>query len=166
MSLLALPGSVRPGSTNLRWLRALQQLSASPLHIAAEVSELPLFRAGLSADASVQQWREQVANADAVIICTPEYLHNLPAMVKNALEWLTTGGELRHKPVLAMTATPAAPRGDRAMQSLLWTLDALEARVVAQLPIYDVPSLLDDAGEITDADTKEMMQAALAMLTG
>ena len=55
----------------------------------------------------------------------------MPALIKNALEWITSSGELVGKKVLAITFTPNEPRGDKAMQSLLWSLQALDANIVA-----------------------------------
>ncbi len=42
-------------------------------------------------------WAERVAKADGVIIVTPEYNHNVPAVLKNALDWV--GREWGDKPV-------------------------------------------------------------------
>lgn len=109
------------------------------VHISKLPAQLPLFRA--EADrapwpAAVKDWRQAVADADGLIIATPEYLRNVPALVKNALEWLSSSGELRGKAVLPITLTPHPPRGERAMQSLLWTLQALEVNVLTQMPLY------------------------------
>jgi NAD(P)H-dependent FMN reductase len=42
-------------------------------------------------------WAERVGKADAVILVTPEYNHNIPAVLKNALDWV--GPEWLDKPV-------------------------------------------------------------------
>ncbi len=84
----------------------------------------------------VIEWRQLIKEADAIVISTPEYLHNLPANLKNALEWLTTSGKLMSKPVLPITFTPHPPRGEKAMKSLLWSLEALDVRVIASLDLY------------------------------
>ena len=80
--------------------------------------------------------KTQVAEADAVITSTPEYRHNILAVLKNALEWMTESGELHEKSVLPITFTPAPPHGEYAMKSLLQSLNASKARIVAELSLY------------------------------
>jgi len=108
--------------------------------------------------------RQQVSSADAVIFCTPEYIHNIPAVLKNCLEWLTSSGELMHKKVLAMTYTPAPPRGEKAMQSLLWSLGALEARIIASLPLYQTEVQVVNKEIQGDIETIEMITEAFRLL--
>ena len=97
-------------------------------------------------------WRGAVAAADAVIICTPAYLLNVPAVLKNALEWLTTSGELYNKPVLALTYTPAEPRGEEALQSLIWSLQALRARVIGQCQLFQNTLIAGMEGQLDGPD--------------
>ena len=100
------------------------------------------------------------------LLTAPEYLHNLPALVKNALEWLTTSGELQQKPVLPITFTPHPPRGERAMQSLLWSLQALKARVVAQLPLYQNEMAEEQGVYRLGNELEEIMAESLKLLVG
>jgi len=140
-TLLALSGSASPDSSNVRLLRYVAQEFSHQFtfEVMYGLWLLPLYtpqleEAGIPSE--VQSLRQRVAKAEAVIISTPEYLHNIPAVLKNALEWMTTSGELADKPVLAITFTPRAPRGEYAMTSLTVSLQASKARVVAQLPLY------------------------------
>jgi NAD(P)H-dependent FMN reductase len=48
-------------------------------------------------NADGKAWAERVGKADGVIIVTPEYNHNIPAVLKNALDWV--GPEWLDKPV-------------------------------------------------------------------
>ena len=103
--------------------------------------------------------------ADAIIISTPAYLLNIPAMLKNALEWLTTSGELEGKRVLPITFTPHPPRGERAMQSLIWSLQALNAHVVTKLALFQSEVKFSDGGEILDVETRDILREAIRLLT-
>ncbi|MGB3546695.1 MAG: NAD(P)H-dependent oxidoreductase, partial [Saprospiraceae bacterium] len=93
----------------------------------------------------------------------PEYAHNIPAALKNALEWLVAGGELSGKPVLAVTYTPHAPRGEDAMQSLCATLSALDMRVVAQLPLYRNEVMVEADGQLSGSGL-ELVEAGMELL--
>ena len=140
-TIVAINGSANSESSNKL---LLQTLSRSFKHICSielvdGLWNLPLFspqllQAGIPE--IVKALRVKVAMADTVIICTPEYLHNIPAALKNALEWMTESGELCEKPVLPITFTPAPPRGEYAMRSLVQSLQASKARIVADLPLY------------------------------
>lgn len=140
-TIVALSGSASPDSANTRLLRCI---STEFSHLFDFIVMdglwlLPLYTpqsegAGIADE--VMLLRSEMAKADAVIIATPEYLHNIPAVLKNALEWMTTTGEMADKPVLAITFTPWAPRGEHAMRSLCASLLASKARVVAQLHLY------------------------------
>jgi len=152
MKIVMISGSNRPGSQNLALLSALPGRFRKHKFELFNISELPLF-SDLGGDMSypeiVMKWREAVEVADLLVICTPEYIHNIPAALKNALEWVTQFGELAFKRVLPITYTPSRPRGEKAMLSLLWSLQALDASIVGQLDLYqgddDTESLLDGA---------------------
>ena len=170
MNILTLYGSARPGSSNQMLLDAIA--AAFPdyhfTHFAG-LSQLPLFLPDLDHapwPEPVVEWRQALQSATAVIITTPEYLHNLPALLKNALEWITSSGELVGKPVLPITFTPHAPRGERAMQSLVWSLGALNARIVAELPLYQNEMTREGQRLQLPAVEQEMMGEALRLLAG
>ena len=132
-----------------------------------QLHQLPIFTAPTEPHpwpTIVVSWREALSKSDALIICTPEYIYNVPAIIKNALEWVTASGELLNKPVLPITVMPHPPRGEKAMQSLLWSLQALDAKILTQLPLYQNEISYDDLGHLMDGDTKEILLAALALL--
>ncbi len=51
-------------------------------------------------NAAVTQWSQAVTHADAVVMLTPEYNHNLSALQKNAIDWLFP--EWNNKPVVVI----------------------------------------------------------------
>ena len=168
MKILTISGSARPSSSNVVLLRTIASLN--PHHEVEYYSildQLPLFTAERDRapfDTSVINWRKAVQAADALLICTPEYLHNLPALLKNALEWLTTSGELFQKRVLAMTFTPHPPRGEQAMQSLIWSLQALDANVVGQLDLYQTDAQVKNDQLVLSEAYEELVKGAIELL--
>ena len=167
MNILTISGSTRAESSNVKLLEALPSLfPEKKFSRYSDIQSLPLFNPEEDQHpwaAAVLHWREALKASDAVIICIPEYIHNLPAVVKNALEWIVSSGELFGKPVLAMTFTPHAPRGEKAMQSLIWSLQALDARVVGQLAMYQNEVKLDDQTMVAEAEILEMLREAIAL---
>ena len=168
MKILTISGSSRIQSANVQLLDCLPYLfSEAVFQRYAMLERLPLFQADNDKHPlplAVLDWRKTLTQSDALIICTPEYLHNLPALLKNALEWVSSSGELAHKPVLAMTFTPHPPRGEKAMQSLLWSLQALNARIVAQLALYQNEITVDKHEIIAEAPILEMLREAIQLL--
>ncbi len=166
--ILTISGSSREESSNVKLLRALSTLDVrNHYRHYNDLHKVPLFAAEDDRHPWAQEvlkWRTAVQEADAIIICTPEYLHNLPAQTKSALEWIASSGELVAKPTLAMTYTPHAPRGERAIQSLLWSLEALDANVVAQVNIYQSQIKIEDGMIIGDEEIIELLQEILTML--
>ena len=168
MKILTISGSNRNASTNKKLLEALPILfPKQDIYGYDKIHELPLFQADLDKTPlpkKVKEWRQVVNDVDAVIFCTPEYLHNLPASIKNALEWLTTSGELYGKSTLAITFTPNAPRGEKAMKSLLWSLQALDAKVMAQFPLYKTDIIFDKKGNLEESEGRSLLENAIQLL--
>jgi chromate reductase len=110
MRILGIAGSVRRGSHNRRLLRA----AATTLPPGAELVEwdrlggLPIFDEDLENDppAPVQDLLAAVADADALLIATPEYNASVPGGLKNALDWAS-----RPFPDSVLKAKPAAVIG-------------------------------------------------------
>jgi len=164
---LTLSGSPSPTSANSRFLAALGSLTDKSVVAAPNIADLPVFQPDRDRapwPESVLDLRRAVAEASAVIISTPAYLHNLPGVLKNALDWLASSGELYDMPVLVFTLTPHAPRGERARQSLCWSLEALHARVVAESPLYQTDLKYDDRGRLLAGDTIDLLREALLLL--
>jgi len=168
MNILMISGSSRAESTNRRFLEALPQLFTSHhFQLYPTIDRLPIFRADddhAPWHQSVLDWRESVTQADAVIICTPEYIYNLPAVIKNALEWIASSGELNEKPVLPLTLMPNPPRGAKAMQSLLWSLKALNARIVGQLDLYQQDIIFEEEGITISKEMETILKGAIELL--
>lgn len=168
MKVLALCGSPSPDSATARVLRALARMSR-PDHAWTHVEGIgawPLFtperlRAGRPNE--IQVLAEAAAEAELVVVATPEYAHNVPAALKSALEWLVASGELSGKPAIAVTSTPHAPRGEHAMRSLVATLLAMDARVLAEVPVYGVAAGAIEAStlEVVDGKLRELLAATL-----
>lgn len=168
-SILLVSGSASTDSSNAQLLRLMASTFGHLYHmeVVDGLWELPLYapqREEAGIPAHVRSFREQVGRAEAVVISTPEYLHNIPAVLKNALEWLTTSGELAGKPVLPITLTPRAPRGEHAMRSLIPSLRASNALVVAELHLHLDRLRKGDESLVLDDEHRMLLHEALSLL--
>ena len=166
--ILTISGSTRKNSTNVKLLDAIVvEFPQHDIYRFENLYKLPIFTEIIDSNSYpeiVLAWRNAVETSDAIIISTPEYIHNVPAILKNALEWITASGELFQKKVLPITFLPNAPRGAKAMQSLLWSLKAMDAEVVAQLPLYQNEMVFDEHGKFIQNESVEILKEAVGLL--
>jgi len=171
MRILAISGSASNKSSNTELLNAVREYFSKEYNIEVfnQLREFPLFRPeDLEKEIPklIQEFKQKIVGADAIIICTPEYTHNIPAVLKNAIEWITASGELADKKVLPITFTPHEPRGEYAMQSLLNSLKTMNANVVTQMPLYKTEIEFNDHGIQLNDEYRFLIGEGLKLLVG
>lgn len=169
MNILAISGSASVKSSNYYLLNAIQTLfkDQHSITIYDSLTEFPLFTPQLLEKGIpdiVQKFKHQLIEADAVIISTPEYTHNIPAVLKNMIEWCTHSGEFSDKKIIPITFTPYEPRGEHAMKSLLFSLGALDAKTIVQIQLYKTDVTIEEEVIILTDDVKEMIKSAFELL--
>ena len=135
--LIGLSGSLRKGSFNTAILKTLADSIADRAElIVFPLNDVPLYDGDIDtgpAPAGVAALRQAIAEADGVIIGTPEYNYGIPGVLKNALDWASRPyGKscLTAKPVLTFSSSPAFTGGARAQAQLNETLTAIAAQLV------------------------------------
>lgn len=132
--VLLVSGSTRSGSANTAALTTAA--AAAPGRVTTVVYDglalLPAFNPDHDGDRvphAVAGLRQEIAAADAVLFCTPEYAGSLPGSFKNLLDWTVGGGQLYGKP--AAWINVAAPgRGQGAQDALAVVLGYVGAVIV------------------------------------
>ena len=173
--VLLISGSSRDGSTNTAVLRTAAALAPAEIEtvLLDGLGDLPLFNPdhdaeGVPVDPAVAAMRAQVARADAILICTPEYAGALPAAIKNALEWTIGDGGTYGKPVAWINASgAAAPTGGAdAHESLAKVLAYAGAEIIgdacSRIPISR--NLIGEAGQVSDPEIRGQIGATLERL--
>jgi len=169
-------GSSRDGSTNAAVLRTAAQVAGPEVQavLYPGIGELPLFnpdddREGAPVDPRVAEMRRELARADALLICTPEYAGALPAAMKNLLEWTIGDAGTYRKPVAWINAAgTAAPTGAAdAHDSLRKVLGYAGADIVedacVRIPVER--SLVGDDGAVADAGVRAAIADVVGRLT-
>lgn len=166
--ILAISGSLRSGSSNHSILRFFGEMAPTGLeyNIYDGLAMLPHFDPGLDNEnppATVSDLRERLAEANGIIICTPEYAYGVPGSLKNALDWTVSSGSLDNKQLALITASTG---GQNAHAALLLILGALNANVIkeATLLVPFIRSKMDGDGKITDTETAENLRKAFNSL--
>ena len=143
--ILGISGSLQSRSSNTAIVRLASSLAdqCSYVDVFDTLQLLPYFNPDLDvepAPGAVADLRARARAADAVLIASPEYAHEMPGVLKNALDWLVSSGELYGKPVAILCAAPGPERGIYVRQALERTLDAEGAKIVASATVVVPPS--------------------------
>jgi chromate reductase len=172
MRILGISGSLRRDSYNSMLLRAAEDLlpEGAELEIYDGLKAVPPYDAdddGDFAPPAVQALREAVAEADAVLIATPEYNASVPGALKNALDWVSrphATNPLRGKPAAVVGASTGMFGAVWAQAEARKVLQTIGARVVdKELPVSEADERFPD-GRLEDPDLRELYAEILADL--
>ena len=163
-NILAISGSLRAASTNLKIIENVAKLAADRLKISIcqNLSKLSAFNPDLDGEGvnpppEIAHLRRQINEADGVLICTPEYVFAVPGALKNAIDWTVSSGAFMNKPTALITASGL---GEKAHESLLLTLRTLEAKIGenSALLISHARTKVNSEGVISDEATIEALK--------
>lgn len=170
--LLGLCGSLRSASTNRLALAEARRVFG-PAQWSEGNLRLPLYDADLEDEGmpeGVQTLARQIAEADAIIIATPEYNKNLPGVLKNALDWTSRvkGGVWKGKPVAILSAAAGRAGGERSQFSLRHCLTPLGPRVLPGPEVFIAQSseAFDESGKLKDAFSVKVLTDLMQALRG
>ncbi|WP_104107016.1 NAD(P)H-dependent oxidoreductase [Nocardioides sp. 616] len=158
-------GSLRADSLNRKLAEKLRD--QAPDEVTVEIVEgldqLPFYNEEIdngSAPEAADRVRKQVAAADRVLVVTPEYNGTMPAVLNNAIDWLSRPygqGSLSAKPFAVIGTTPTPYGGkwahaDAARSANVAGAVVLEEATVSQ-PGIEVDVLGDPEvfGRLQDA---------------
>ena len=166
MKLLGLVGTNSARSTNRKLLQYIEQHFADKADIElVEIKELPIFNkpANRELPEIVKELVAKIEAADGVIIGTPEYDHSIPAVLMNALAWVSYGVyPLLNKPVMITGASYGTLGSSRAQLQLRQILNAPELKA-SVLPDEFLLShslqAFDANGELIDLETSQKLDA-------
>jgi len=160
-----LVGSIRPNSTNLQFARAIERLALGRLQFDfLDLGGLPFYDETLwdNPPAEVLDFKDRIADADAVLFVTPEYNRSIPGVLKNAIDWPSRPygkGVWEGKPAAIVGAT-SSPVGTAAAQAHLRSiLPVIGLAVMGRPEIYQTlkPGMIDENYLITDERIREFL---------
>ena len=172
MRVLGISGSLRKQSHNQRLLGAAAQLLVprAELVLFDALKAIPPYDEDdeLAPGEAVERWREEVAQADALLFATPEYNHSIPGQLKNALDWASrprASAALAGKPAAVIGASTGMFGAVWAQAELRKTLGGAGARVIdRELPIALADEAFAPDGTLADRDQEHELEAILAHL--
>jgi len=174
ITVCALVGSLRKGSYNRYLTHACQELAPDgmTIEIFDRLRELPHYDAdldGATPPEPVVALRSTIAQANALLIVTPEYNYSIPGVLKNAIDWASRpAGKscLNKKPAAilgASTGLMGTVRGQLALrQSLLFT--ETYALLKPEVMVTKAADKFDAEGRLTDEPTRTFVRQLLEAL--
>ncbi|HSK20905.1 MAG TPA: NAD(P)H-dependent oxidoreductase [Longimicrobiales bacterium] len=170
MRVVGIAGSLRHGSYNRMLLRAAVDLAPAGMHIEPfDLANVPLYNGDLDTDddrpAEVRALKSAVAEADGIVIASPEYNHSVPGVLQNAIDWVSRPGmksPLKGRPVALMGASGGAVGTARGQQVLKLTLMSTLALIMPH-PGVVVGHMKDKFadGQLVHDPTREFLAAFL-----
>jgi chromate reductase len=165
LKLLAVSGSLRASSSNNILLDAIAEMLPPGVDflVYPGISRLPHFDDPKETPTAVEDWRKHLQEADAVLVCSPEYAFGLPGSLKNAFDWTVGSGEMVNKPLGLITASTG---GDKAHAAWLQVFTALSASIPegCALLISYIRSKLNADGQITDEPVRNSVKELITKL--
>lgn len=137
MKLLGLSGSLRADSHNTQLLRlAAEELPEGfELEIYDGLAEVPPYDNDLEdlTPEAVERLKAALADADGILVATPEYNGSIPGQLKNVLDWVSrpiNENPVRGKPVAVIGASTGSFGAIWAQRELKKVLAIMGARVL------------------------------------
>ena len=141
-------GSLREGSINRKVARSICALRNDTLDCSmVEIGDLPLYNQDLD-PSPPEQWvrfRKQIAEADGVLFCSPEYNRGIPGVLKNAIDIGSRPygqSVFDKKPAAIVTASPGSIGGFGSNHQIR------QAAVFLNMPVMQQPEAY--LGHVTD----------------
>ncbi|MEU6674690.1 NADPH-dependent FMN reductase [Streptomyces sp. NPDC046853] len=164
--ILALVGSLRAGSHNRQLAEAAAKHAPSGVEIELfeGLADVPFYNEDIDADgtlpAAAARLREAAGSVDAFLLFSPEYNGTMPAVLKNAIDWLSRpfgAGALSGKPV-AVVGTAFGQYGGVWAQDEARKAAGLAGGAVLEDAKLSIPASLTRFAETHPADDTEVVQ--------
>ncbi|WP_291057775.1 NAD(P)H-dependent oxidoreductase [Herbiconiux sp.] len=172
-TVLVLVGSLRAASTNRQLAEAAVALA--PTGTTFELFEghhtLPLYNEDVDVEGqlpeSVVAYRQAIADADAVLVVTPEHNGTIPANLKNAIDWSSRpygSSSISGKPVAVIGTAFAQFGGVWAQDEARKSFGIAGARVIDATTLA-VPNSVVRFAETHPKDDAEIVEQLSAFIT-
>jgi chromate reductase len=169
IKVLGIAGSLRKNSLNKFLLRAAVEMQPDVMEIEIfDISEIPPYNEDIRENGDpkpVKLFKQKIAEADALLIATPEYNYSVPGVLKNAIDWASrppTDSPLNGKPMAMMGA--GGRMGTVRAQNHLRQVAVYTNMLVMNKPelfVQNAREKFDKEGKLTDERTKTQLKKLL-----
>ena len=173
ITILGICGSLRSGSYNRMALRAAGELlpEGASLETFDALRQIPPYDDDVRLKGfppAVQQLRDQLRAADALLVVSPEYNYSTSGVLKNAIDWASRAPDqpFDGKPVALMGASQGVFGTARAQYQLRQMMVFLNGLVLnkPEVMIGQSATKFDAEGRLTDEPTRKFIADLLIAL--
>ncbi|GAB2886800.1 NAD(P)H-dependent oxidoreductase [Streptomyces deserti] len=175
--ILALVGSLRAGSHNRQLAEAAVKLApeGAEVQLFEGLADIPFYNEDIDVEGSVPaaavKLREAASTADALLLFTPEYNGTIPAVLKNAIDWLSRpygAGAISGKPVAVVGTAFGQYGGVWAHDETRKSVGVAGGKVIEDIKL-SIPGSLTRFAEthpVDDAEVAAQLTEVIARLHG
>ena len=152
-------------SINRKLALALAKLGADKFDANfVRIDHLPMFNQDLegSLPPEVVRYKNELAQADGILIVTPEHDRSIPAVLKSAVDWGARPygqNSWAGKPAFITGTSPGAIGSAIAQQHLRSVMVSLGVILMGgEAYVTFKPNLIDERGNIADESTQKFLQ--------
>jgi chromate reductase, NAD(P)H dehydrogenase (quinone) len=146
-------GSTKSDSSNEKLVRFFKKNTEAFFKMEVlDLTLLPYFNPDLEHDLlpnSVVEFRQNILDADGILICTPEYVFSIPGVLKNAIEWTVSTTIFNKKPTAIITAATSGEMAHESIQLIMNTIGA-DLKPKCMLLIQSPKAKINEFGDIID----------------
>ncbi|ANH94671.1 MULTISPECIES: NAD(P)H-dependent oxidoreductase [unclassified Streptomyces] len=162
--ILALVGSLRAGSHNRQLAEAAAKLApeGAEVQVFEGLGDVPFYNEDIDAEGSVPaaaaKLREAAQAADAFLLFSPEYNGTIPAVLKNAIDWLSRpygAGAFGGKPVAVVGTALGQYGGVWAHDDTRKAVGIAGGKVIEDIKL-SIPGSVTRFTEVHPADDTEV----------
>ncbi|GAA2493944.1 NAD(P)H-dependent oxidoreductase [Streptomyces thermolineatus] len=170
--ILALVGSLRSGSHNRQLAEAAVKHAPEGVDVALYegLGDIPFYNEDTDVEGSVPEaaarLRAATGEADALLFFSPEYNGTLPAVLKNAIDWLSRpygAGAVADKPVAVVGTAFGQYGGVWAQDDTRKSLGVAGGNVLQDVKL-SIPGSVTRFAETHPADDAEVVEQLTAVL--
>ncbi|MCH9690548.1 MAG: NAD(P)H-dependent oxidoreductase [Gammaproteobacteria bacterium] len=168
MKILLMSGSFHSESKSIAILNAVKTYAPEHEYIFPWLDKFPFYCEDLSAKKpnEILELINTVKTCDGIIICTPEYNHSVPAVLKNAIDWLSRpafNSVLKAKPITIITQASSPVGGARAQAHIKLILDSTLSTIYPchEMMISGIDNILDNSRKIVDRKIESKLKMHL-----
>lgn len=168
--IVGIAGSLRLESLNAALLRAALEVMPDQCGLQIEtITDIPLYNGDVEETDGlpdpVTRLKDAVADADGLLLVTPEYNNSVPGVFKNAIDWMSRPASdisrvFGGKPVAVIGASPGGFGTVLAQQSWLPILRTLSTRPWwgGRLQVSKAGAAFDEQRRLADEALRERLR--------
>lgn len=171
MKIIGLSGSLKKHSLHTALLEQAALFLPGHAEFSIASINLPLYNEDIDNTIEVTHqtpddvihFKQQIAEADGLIIATPEYNHSVSGPLKNALDWVSRpafDSPLKEKPIAIFSASPSPVGGVRGQAHLRLILASTLSHVLPAIEysVANVHQMVDENNRLIDANALRRLQ--------